>query len=138
MLANRISELARTGEWLAGWARDQALAKDVTFAIRLCLEEALANIVLHGVPDGDHLIELAICRTEDGVVVTITDDGRPFDPLTAPQPSHSRDLTMAIPGGYGVILLKSYADSLTYERSAGRNHLSLAFSVRGETSTQGR
>ena len=46
-LRSDLAELKR----LAGWIKAQAqqeLSADTSFAIQLCLEEAVANIIMHG------------------------------------------------------------------------------------------
>lgn len=138
VLSNRMSELARAGSWLASWARGQSLPAIPLFAIRLCLEEALANIVTHGFTGGDHAIEVAIRREPGEVVLTIIDDGLPFDPLAAPPRPHAHDLASAMPGGHGVALMKSYADRLAYQRAEGWNRLMLGFSMAGERPARDR
>jgi len=121
-----MSELVRAGEWLAHWAGRHDLPKDAVFALRLCLEEIFANIVMHAFAGGEHAVRLALrCEAEEAVM-TIIDDGTPFDPLAAPPPTRPTGLADAEPGGRGLLLVKSYANRLAYRREDGRNHLVLA------------
>ncbi len=127
-----MSELARAGDWLTAWAGRHALPAHAAFAIRLCLEEVLANIVMHAFSDGDHAIFLDIRRDAAEAVLTVADDGEPFDPLAAPPALQATDLAEAEPGGRGLILLKNYADRLAYRHEGGRNRLTLGFTLTDE------
>ena len=53
----------------------------------------------------------------------VEDDGRPFNPLTAPAP----DLTSAVEdrpvGGLGIHLVRSLMEQVDYRRESGKNHL---------------
>lgn len=128
-----MSELARAGDWLIAWAERHDLPPPVTFAIRLCLEEILANIVMHAFSGGEHAISLDMRCDAEEVVLTIVDDGMPFDPLAATAAIQATDLAEADPGGRGLILVKNYASRRAYRREDGRNHLVLAFTPAGGT-----
>ena len=64
------------------------LAPDLVFQIKLVLEELGINIVNHGHDDGrSHEIEIELTSNADALTIEITDDGRPFEPMTdAPPP----------------------------------------------------
>lgn len=122
-----MSELARAGDWLSAWAGARDLPADVIFAIRLCLEEVLANILTHAFAGGDHAILVDIRRDDGEVVLSVHDDGKPFDPLAATAAIPDTSLAEAEIGGHGLILLKGYASRLAYERKGGRNRLVMGF-----------
>ena len=128
-----MSELARAGEWLTEWAQRQALPEDVVFSIRLCLEEILANIVMHGFSPGDHTISVGLHCEGSEALVTVIDDGKPFDPLAAAAEIQGTSLADAALGGRGLILVKSYANRLAYGRDDGCNRLVMGFTLPGET-----
>ena len=48
VLHNDIAELRRLAGWLESWARQSMLSPDVSFPVALCLEEAVANVIMHG------------------------------------------------------------------------------------------
>ena len=45
VLHNDLAELKRLAAWIEGWAR-QGVSSDVSFAVQLCLEEAVANVIM--------------------------------------------------------------------------------------------
>ncbi len=126
-LRSDLAELKR----LAGWIKAQAqqeLSADTSFAIQLCLEEAVANIIMHGGVDGDR-VEIAIELERDGgtLVARIEDSGREFDPTQFPPPSVAKSLEEAKVGDLGIHLMHSFASDMHYERRDGRNRLTLRF-----------
>jgi anti-sigma regulatory factor (Ser/Thr protein kinase) len=53
-LRGELSELRRLAEWIKTRAL-QVIAADTLFAVQLCLEEAVANIIMHGGEKDDRL-----------------------------------------------------------------------------------
>jgi anti-anti-sigma factor len=70
-------------------------------------------------------IELASAR----VVLTVSDDGVPFDPLAVPSPDTSRPLEERTVGGLGIHLVRHLVDQMTYERRGDRNVLTLVKTI---------
>jgi len=57
----------------------------------------------------------------------VTDDGRAFDPLAHDPPAAPSDLASAPVGGLGIKLMRSFAGTIAYQRSASTNRLLLSF-----------
>src|SRR5215468_6350790 len=85
VLRNDFQELTRLATWIEDIVRRQSLPETTSFAIQLCLDEAVANIIGHG-GNGRKASEIAItlAHTQDGSVLRIEDDGPPFDPTSVP------------------------------------------------------
>jgi anti-sigma regulatory factor (Ser/Thr protein kinase) len=47
VLRNDVAELERLAGWIEGFT-GQGTSPDVSFAVQLCLEEAVANIIMYG------------------------------------------------------------------------------------------
>jgi serine/threonine-protein kinase RsbW len=94
--------------------------------LRLLIEEACSNVVLHayrGRDPGDLTLELDF---DDGVAsVVVEDDGIAFGPDDVPPPELSDDWQRRRPGGVGWHLIRSLSDEVAYEREGGRNRLTL-------------
>src|SRR5262249_61894388 len=86
VLRNDVAELQRLAGWIEGFAR-QGMSTDVSFALQLCLEEAIANIIMYGAARDDRL-EIAVELERNGGTLgaPIEDNGRQFDPTRAPPP----------------------------------------------------
>lgn len=123
-----LAEIARAGAWLAGLAEAGLFAPSLLFEIHLCLEETLANIVLHGFADtAEPRIDLSLVRQASELILMVEDNGQPFDPSNAPAPTPPTSLEDAVPGGQGIALMRRFSDTMRYTRLADRNRLTFAF-----------
>jgi serine/threonine-protein kinase RsbW/sigma-B regulation protein RsbU (phosphoserine phosphatase) len=132
VLGNDLAELGRLAAWIQAWANRAALQDDTSFAVQLCLEEAVANIIMHGAAP-DQRLEIAVELHQDDRMLTveIEDGGLPFDPTRVPAPSIASSLEDARVGELGVHLIRSFATDMHYERRDRSNQLTLRF-ARGE------
>src|SRR5262249_24923289 len=125
VLRNDVAELQRLAGWIEGFAR-QGTSPDVSFALQLCLEEAVANIIMYGAARDDPLeIAVELERNGANLVARIEDNGRQFDPTRAPPPVPARSLGEAKVGDVGIHLMRSFATGMDYERRNGRHRLTL-------------
>lgn len=128
VVENKPSELARLGDWSASTADQLRLGRDAAYALRLCLEEAVGNIVAYAyAPGSTHSIVIDVWREGDRVEALVSDDGRAFDPLGVPEPAAPSDLLAAPNGGLGIKLMRKFASRVAYRRDAGRNYLRFSF-----------
>ena len=94
----------------------------------LCVDELVTNVVRYAFADCvPHSIILNVERSPSEVEIVIQDDGCPFDPTAAPLPAMPRTLEEAVPGGRGLLLVRSIAPRLRYERRDGFNRVTLGF-----------
>jgi anti-sigma regulatory factor (Ser/Thr protein kinase) len=138
-LRSDLAELKRLTGWIKACAR-QELSADTLFAIQLCLEEAVANIIMYSVGAKDDCLEITIEWARNGgmLVARIEDTGREFDPTQVPSPLLVSSLEEAKVGGLGIHLIRSFASGMHYERCDGRNRLTLRFVERQARSQQPR
>jgi serine/threonine-protein kinase RsbW len=100
----------------------------VSFAVQLCLEEAVANVIMYGGAEDDPLeIAVEVAHKDDALVALIEDNGRQFDPTKVPPPTPAPSLAEAKVGDVGIHLMRSFASGMHYERRDGRNRLTLRF-----------
>jgi len=77
------------------------------FAVRLSLEEALANAVRHGhAGDASDEIEVTAEVSAGAVRLSVTDCGPGFDPDLVPDPTREENLTIA--SGRGLALMRAF------------------------------
>jgi serine/threonine-protein kinase RsbW len=126
VLRRELGELDRLGAWVHAVEKEIGLVPDVAFALELCLEEAVVNIIMYG-DAGSGDIRVTVKRSPPGLVVRIEDDGCKFDPTTVPAPLHPRSLEDASAGNLGVHLIRSFSTEMRYERNSGLNTLTLTF-----------
>src|ERR1700734_1392181 len=86
---SRLADLALVPPWVERLAAKHDLPAELGFAIHLCLEEALSNVIRHGYGDEpDHSITIhCLIRRPAGdageLAFVIEDDAQHFNPLEA-------------------------------------------------------
>ena len=128
-LRSQISELARICPWIEHLAKRDAIPEETQFAINLCLEEALSNIMRHGYAEAPNReIAVRYSTPQTGVFLFIIEDEAPsFNPVTAIEPPIPISLDDSSVGGQGLRLLKHFANTLEYEATPAGNRLSISF-----------
>lgn len=90
---------------------------------QISTDEACSNIIAYAYPNHGGPIRVA-CESGDGwLVITVADDGVPFDPLAIPEPDLTSSLDEHTVGGLGIHLIRSLMDKVAYERRDGQNVL---------------
>ncbi len=133
VLDSRLAELSRAQSWSESLEDRLGLDENTRYAIRLCLEESLANVVLHGYRnEPGHPIVIRRWLSSDTLYFAVEDKAPPFTPVDAPplaatsEPGNIESLT---PGGNGIRLLRQFAGSLAYENLPEGNRLTIGFSL---------
>jgi anti-sigma regulatory factor (Ser/Thr protein kinase) len=127
-LANQFDQLAQVTEEVLRFLEVQAVAGPAAYGVQLTVEELVTNILKYGYDDAaPHQILLQL-EVQPGVVrLAIEDDGHEFNPLTAPEPNLEQPLEDRLPGGLGLHLIREMAHDLKYERTSGRNRVTVWF-----------
>jgi len=95
-------------------------------SFELALEEVFLNVVLHGTPTGAApAIEFTLTLLDEGLRMTIEDQGPLFDPLSLPSPDVAAALAERPVGGQGVHLVRQMMDTVSYQRIGARNRLTM-------------
>lgn len=98
-------------------------------AVELVLEEAVTNVLRYGyeITDVDpHAIEIDLQVDRDEVQLLIVDDARAFDPLVGDGVVLPDSLDEAKVGGLGLLMIRTTASRLRYERRDDHNRLALS------------
>jgi anti-sigma regulatory factor (Ser/Thr protein kinase) len=119
-----LAELRRVNELAREFLGSRGIEPRAVYATEVALEEILSNVIGHGYQDGKrHEIAVVLGVREGGVELQVTDDGREFDPLAAPQPKLDVPLAERRIGGLGIHLLRAFARELRYQRLGNLNLL---------------
>jgi anti-sigma regulatory factor (Ser/Thr protein kinase) len=118
----------------AAWLRSAAsgLSESRLADAELCMDELVTNVVRHAWDEADQgprSVTLRVGRVGGEVEITVEDMGRPFDPTAAPIAPIAHSLDEAVPGGRGLMLVRSIAPRVAYERRGGVNRTTIAFPV---------
>ena len=132
-IQSRLEDLALLWPWAEAIAEEYAAPEATRFAIHLCLEEALSNVIRHGYggqPGRPINVEFSSAPGE--LVFAVEDQAPPFDPLAfaagADSSFSASPFAGQIPlGGQGIRLMRKFAGSLSYIRLGHGNRLILRF-----------
>jgi anti-sigma regulatory factor (Ser/Thr protein kinase) len=113
-------------ETLSTWLADRGVSEEVCYFANLAVEELATNCMKFGYADShEHTLEAILRLSESGLLLTFTDDGRPFNPLLLPDPDLDPPIDARPTGGLGLFLLRRLSDRMEYTREEGRNRISL-------------
>jgi len=133
ILRSRLSDIAQVPAWIENLASRYAFPENIRFAMDLCLEEALSNIIHHAYGrESDRPVTVRFLEPRKGDFVLVIEDEAPrFNPLDAPElPALNPREEIRI-GGQGLRLLRRFADTLEYEPTPTGNRLRMRFSIAG-------
>jgi anti-sigma regulatory factor (Ser/Thr protein kinase) len=98
--------------------------------ISLIIEELFSNIVRFAYEDQKtHPIEVRLLKGVGEIVLTIIDDGIPFNPLEY-QPTPASDPAASEEGGMGLVLVQTFSDAIRYYRKENKNHLEITKKIK--------
>lgn len=125
-LSADLAEVSRMNVWFDALAAAAGTPVRLAGDMKLCLNEAVANVIDYGYDDPAAAeIDVTVEFGDEAIVAIVTDNGRPFDPLAAPAALPLTDLASAPIGGFGIKLIRETASSLAYAREGDRNRLTI-------------
>lgn len=132
-----IEGISAAAQWVDTIAADQQFPEELVFALQVCLEELLTNVVRHGgakssgdlseVPVPPLEVEITISTNARRVSMTVEDNGKPFDVVNAPAHRIDQPLDEVQPGGLGIQLIRNFASSIAYEQAGLGNRVIVEF-----------
>ncbi len=126
ILHNDIQQIPQLAEFIETIADEINLDQGLAMSLNLALEEAVTNVILYAYPKGsDGRVDVEAIISKDRLKFIISDSGKEFDPTAAPE----ADVTLGVEdrpiGGLGIYLVRKIMDSVSYERTDGKNVLSM-------------
>jgi serine/threonine-protein kinase RsbW len=132
-----IDDISAAAQWVEMIAIDQQFPEQLVFALQICLEELLTNVVRHGgatssgdlseVPVPPLNVEISISIGAQRVSMTVEDSGKPFDVMNAPAHRIDQPLDEVQPGGLGIQLIRNFASTIAYEQAGLGNRVIVEF-----------
>lgn len=125
-----MAGIRRVGAWVDELAILLNLSSETEYALRLCLEEAVTNIVNHATPEpgaepAPDTVALHLLVNASTLRLAIEDRCSAFNPLDAPLPAPDTQAPEG-EGGLGIPLLRRHADKVSWERVGATNRLTIA------------
>ena len=125
-LKNDLAELATLAAAIESFTAACQLPDEMTGALNLALEEVVTNVITYAYDDeGEHAIDVTMAYDGAAVTARIVDDGKPFDPLSMPEPDVTAPLEEREVGGLGIHLVRQVMTDTHYERQGPHNVLVL-------------
>ena len=125
-LKNDLSELITLRRHLETCASAIGMSEECFFDINFSLDELFTNVVSNGFKDDlEHLITFRLQMDFETLVISVEDDGMPFNPLEVKDPEMPLDLDDIKIGGLGIFITKKLMDNICYKRERGKNNLTL-------------
>jgi anti-sigma regulatory factor (Ser/Thr protein kinase) len=116
--------MAQFSERVGAFLEENGVPPKTVYAVQLILEELITNVIRHAHDDCEvHDIGLRVAIETKQAVVEIEDDGRPFDPLAAPEADLHAPIQDRPIGRLGLHLVRRMADHMDYSRNGGRNRV---------------
>ena len=123
-LSPRLSAVRSLAQMVEEFGDANKLPDQQIYMINLALDELITNTVSYGLRGvARPRIEVALQVDETVLVLTMVDNGRPFDPTRDTDPDVSSDVSDRPIGGLGLHLIKTFADRVAYDYSEGKNRL---------------
>src|SRR5262245_43578608 len=121
-IAGRVSEIAEVADLVDAFSAYHRLPNKVALALNVALDEILNNVMSYGydTPAGQKIMVRLTLRRE-AVEAVVLDNGRPFNPLTAPEGGARADGRL----GVGLRFVRTLTDEMRYMRRNGANRLCL-------------
>ncbi len=122
VIATDVHAARRLAEELLEEVRRCGCGADELFAIRLALEEALANAIKHGNRrDPSKRITVSAELAPEQTAITVADEGEGFDPNVLPDPTADENLEK--PCGRGIMLMRAYMDEVAFNEAGNEVRL---------------
>jgi anti-sigma regulatory factor (Ser/Thr protein kinase) len=132
-IENELEAVGKAQQELEEFLLGRAVDPGAVFPVVLALEEVVTNVIKYSYDDaGAHRILIDARVGAEEIVLRVVDDGREFDPLSAPPPDFTKPVEERPIGGLGVHLLRAYTRRIDYGRLGGKNELTLFFPVHAE------
>ena len=124
--ANRLEEIDVINQDFNEFAEQHGVPEAIRRRVNLVFDELLNNIISYAYGDDEeHVIEVVISLAGERLGVTITDDGRPFNPFEGAPPDTDLAVDDRPIGGLGVHLVQNVMDQVAYERHGTKNVVNL-------------
>lgn len=100
------------------------------FKIRLCIEEAVENIVSYAYENGQGYVVVGTKIEGDRLILSFRDEGVPFNPLDKPDPDITCPAEERQVGGLGIYICKQMMDKVSYVYEYKCNNLQMEMIIK--------
>ena len=123
-LLGRYENLVKIGEFVRQAAQEAELDGFAIYSVETAVEEACTNIIEHaygGEGRGD--IECSCEVIDSGLVVSLRDHGKPFNPEAVHDPNVHSSLKKRQSHGLGLFIMRKWMDEVKFDFSLEKGNL---------------
>ena len=125
-LPNDVRSVPELNQFIQSVGQRLNLEAAMTSQLMLAVEEAVVNVMNYAYPIGTvGEVNISAQCTDKDIKVIITDEGKAFDPTTTNKADTTLNAEERPIGGLGILLVQQLMDTINYERSNGKNVLTL-------------
>jgi len=119
VIPSRAEEVAGVLTKIVERIESEGFSPEAVFAVRLALDEALINAIKHGNKlDDSKTVAVDLELDDNGISITIEDEGPGYDPCSLPDPTAEENLSR--PCGRGVMLMHAYMTKVKHNTKGNR------------------
>ncbi len=132
-IENDLSEIVKVDEKLDDFAEQFDVPPAIAATFHIIFDDLLNNVISYGFNDEQrHFIDISLELTVDSLTVSIADDGVPFNPLAETAPDTTLSIEDRQIGDLGIHIVINMVDDISYQRTAGKNVLTLTKSFQSK------
>ena len=121
-----VNNLAKIRKFVQQATSALGVTQDTINDIILAVEEAAANIIIHGYKNQPGMIKIVVRKESDSIFIRLQDQAPSFDPTQVPPPDLNRPLDERPLGKLGIYMIKQTVDEMIYDiLPGGGNQLTL-------------
>jgi len=125
-LANDVEQVPQLSAFVEEVCEELGFDMSTTMSINLAIEEAVVNVMDYAYPAGtEGNVEIEAKANSVRLKFIISDWGKPFDPTVQKNADTTLSAEERNIGGLGIYLMRQIMDSINYERTDGKNILTL-------------
>ncbi len=114
-IASELSSLVRARQFVETCAQEFGFPPSEVSQIALAVDEACSNLIRHAQnPVPSSTITVRAESTPQGMIISIIDQSRPFDPMQVQSPDMPEYFKRFKKGGLGVHLMRRIMDKIEY------------------------
>lgn len=118
-------QVAGVSQAFADFAQAHKVPPAVRRSVSIALDELLNNATAYGFPGRGGDVSVEVDLAPDRLSVTLSDSGKPFNPLEMAEPDTALSVDERQIGGLGIHLVRRMMDDVAYHRRDERNVITL-------------
>ena len=125
-IENKLTEITTAIDQFEAFGMEHNIPMAIVQKFNIAFDELLNNVISYGYEDEEkHTIEVEVELKGERLIITLIDDGIPFNPFRNDPPDTMLSVEERGIGGLGVHIVKSLMDEYEYKRNADKNIITL-------------